>query len=463
MWRVGVSFSVIILAAGRGTRMHSGKPKVLQLLAGKPLLHHVLNTVQQLDPAQTLVVCGYKGELLQEACKDFKHLDWVWQTEQHGTGHAVQTAYPSLTANQRVLVLCGDVPLVSKSSLEQLLAQTPEHAVGILTAVLDNPAGLGRIIRNQQQQIISIVEEKDATPDELNINEINTGIYVLPYAQLASWLGNLKPNNQQQEYYLTDIIKLAVADGVDVVGHKSNSAQEITGINSQQQLATLEREVQLSAAINLMAQGVKLYDPNRIDIRGNIQVGKDVVIDVNAILEGDVVIGDEVYIGPNVIIKNSTLESGVKIYANSVIDTASIGSDCEVGPFARIRPGTNLKANCKIGNFVETKNSAIGPNSKINHLSYIGDAEIGSHVNIGAGVITCNYDGAAKHKTIIEDEVFIGSNCELIAPVTIGKGATLGAGTTLMKDAPAGALTLTKKIITSIVAWQRPVKHKEEL
>ena len=457
-----MGFSVIILAAGQGTRMHSFKPKVLQLLAGRPLLHHVLMTAAQLKPAQTVIVCGYKGEMVQQACKQFA-IDWVWQTEQRGTGHAMQMAYPDLVAGNRVLVLYGDVPLVQADTLKKLLTQTPEDAIGILTAQVSDPSGLGRIIRDQQQNIIEIVEARDANQEQLAIDEINSGIYVLPYTHLAAWLSRLTAHNQQQEYYLTDVIAMAVKDGVQVVGYKINNELEVAGMNSQQQLATAEREYQLTQAEQLMTQGVKLYDPTRLDIRGTVQVGKDVVIDVNVIFEGEVIIGDNVCIGPNVIIKNSRLDAGTVIHANSVIDTATIGQQCEIGPFARIRPGTNLKASNKIGNFVETKNAIVGENTKINHLSYVGDAVVGSKVNIGAGVITCNYDGAFKHQTIIEDEVFIGSNCELIAPVTIGKGATLAAGTTLTKDAPAGALTLTKKIIANVFSWQRPAKHKEEL
>lgn len=456
-----MSFSVIVLAAGQGTRMHSVKPKVLQLLAGRPLLHHVLTTAQALAPAQTVVVCGYQGELLQHSCRGYP-VEWVWQNQQLGTGHAVQTAFPALEPHAKVLVLYGDVPLIKLATLQKLFAQTPDDSVGIVTADLAEPYGLGRIIRNQKQQIIEIVEEKDATAAQRKITEINTGIYVVPYKHLANWLPNLTAQNQQQEYYLTDIIAMAVQDQVPVIGTTVADPIEITGVNSQQQLASLEREYQLAAAQQLLAQGVKLYDPSRLDIRGNIQVGKDVVIDINVILEGQVTLGDEVTIGPNVVIKDSVLESGVVINANSVLDSVTVGHDCQIGPFARLRPGTKLAAGSKIGNFVETKNALIGLNSKVNHLSYIGDAEVGSGVNIGAGVITCNYDGAAKHKTIIEDNVFIGSNCELIAPITVGRGATLAAGTTLTKDAPAGALTLTKKIMHSILTWQRPVKQKEE-
>lgn len=457
-----VSFSVIILAAGQGTRMRSVKPKVLQLLAGKPLLHHVLDTVNSLAPDQTIVVCGHQGGLLQQSCANYS-VDWVWQTEQLGTGHAVKTAYPSLVNNSRVLVLCGDVPLIKSDTLQKLLDNTPENSLGILTVELANPYGLGRIIRDANNNVISIVEEKDATDAQRAINEINTGIYVLPYKYLSAWLNDLTNNNNQQEYYLTDIIALAVKSNVSIVSYTVTNEIEVYGVNSQIQLAEIERDLQFNTAMQLMAEGVKIYDPSRLDIRGTVLTGKDVVIDVNVILEGQVTLGDNVVIGSNVVIKNCTIGSGTIIKANSVLESAVIDTDCEVGPFARVRPGTHLTNKSKIGNFVEVKNSTIGHNSKVNHLSYIGDAELGHNVNVGAGVITCNYDGAAKHKTIIEDDVFIGSNCELIAPVTVGKGATLAAGTTLTKDAPAGALTLNKKIMTSILAWQRPAKHKEEV
>lgn len=446
--------------------MGSSRPKVLQLLAGKPLLHHVLATCQAITPQQTIVVCGYKGDLVQQSCKEFA-VDWVWQSEQRGTGHAVQTAYPDLAHEDRVLVLYGDVPLVSSATLKQLLAATPLDAVGILTANLVNPTGLGRIIRDAKNNVIAIVEQKDATEQQRLINEINTGIYVLPYRYLAAWLANLQAHNQQKEYYLTDIIAMAVAAGVPVLAHQVSNLLEVTGVNSQQQLSELERSYQMSCANELMSRGVKIYDPARLDIRGVVTAGSDVEIDINVIFEGDVVLGDNVIIGPNVTIKNSVLGSGTIVHANSVIDGADTGSECQIGPFARIRPGTKLAAKSKIGNFVEIKNASIDEQSKINHLSYVGDAEVGKRVNIGAGVITCNYDGANKHKTIIEDDVFVGSNCELIAPITIGKGATLAAGTTLAKDAPAGALTLTKKIIETIASWKRPVKQsviqKEEI
>lgn len=456
-----MSFSVIVLAAGQGTRMRSSKPKVLQLLAGKPLLHHVLGTVQQLSPAQTMVVCGYKAEELQTSCKEF-NVDWVWQAEQLGTGHAVQVAFPEMQMARRILVVYGDVPLIGAATLTALLEHTPYDSLGILTAELSNPYGLGRIIRNQTGDIVEIVEEKDASVEQRKIREINTGIYVLPYKYLATWLSNLKATNQQQEYYLTDLVSMAVHDQVQIVSLKIQDSLEIAGINSQSQLADVEREYQFRAVKTLMDRGVKIYDPARIDVRGTVAVGQDVVIDINVVFEGEVFLGDGVNVGPNVLIKNSIVGSGTTIYANSVIDSARIGASCQLGPFARVRPGTVLHDQSKVGNFVEIKNAVVGLKSKVNHLSYIGDAELGANVNIGAGVITCNYDGAFKHKTIIEDDAFIGSNSELIAPVRVGKGATLAAGTTLMKNAPAGALTLTKKILSNILNWQRPAKQKEE-
>lgn len=457
-----MSFSVIVLAAGQGTRMGSNQPKVLQLLAGKPLLHHVLNTCNLISPQQTLVVCGYKRELLQQSCQDFK-VDWVWQKEQLGTGHAVQCAFSDLSTQSRVLVLYGDVPLITAATLQKLLYSTPADSIGILTANLEDPTGLGRIIRDKQGRITAIVEQKDASAAQLAITEINTGIYVLPYKYLGSWLADLKTNNEQQEYYLTDIIAMAVANGVPIFSHQVNDVMEIIGVNSQQQLATLERTYQKHIANQLMQQGVKIYDPQRLDIRGEISVGSNVEIDINVILQGTVVLQDGVTIGPNVFIKDSIIETNAVIHANSVIDGATIGISCQVGPFARIRPGTHMHAQSKVGNFVEIKKAIIGEQSKVNHLSYVGDTTIGKRVNVGAGVVTCNYDGAHKHHTIIEDDAFIGSNCELIAPVTVGHAATIAAGTTLIKDAPANALTLTKKILASIVDWSRPVKSKEEI
>lgn len=457
-----MSLSVIVLAAGRGARINSNKPKVLQLLAGRPLLHYVLETCQKLSPAQTIVVCGYQGETLQQNCQNFT-VDWVWQEEQRGTGHAVQCAYSTLAAPSQVLVLCGDVPLINVATLQQLLANTPADSLGILTANLPDATGFGRIKRDANKKVVGIVEQRDATHPELEIKEINTGILVLPYKHLAAWLSKLQDQNAQHEYYLTDVVAMAVADNVPIITQTVTDLHAIAGVNSQKQLATLERTYQLLRAEELMNKGVRLYDPNRLDIRGSVTVGTDVTIDVNVILNGEVILYDGVTIGANSIIKDSVINKDTVIHPNSIIDGAVIGDNCQIGPFARIRPGTKLGSNSKIGNFVETKNTVTAEGCKINHLSYIGDAEIGKKVNVGAGVITCNFDGNNKHQTIIEDDAFIGSNCELVAPVKIGKGATLAAGTTLLKDAPAHALTLTKKIMSSIINWQRPIKQKEEL
>lgn len=462
-----MSFSVIVLAAGQGTRMRSARAKVLHELGGKPMLHHVLRTAANLSPAQTIVVCGHQGAELQTNCKEFT-VDWVWQEQQLGTGHAVQCAQPVLANTDRILVLYGDVPLIKTSTLQQLLYATPPDALGILTTEMSNPTGLGRILRDKQGRVTAIVEEKDATNAQRDIKEINSGIYILPAKHLGTWLSKLQANNQQQELYLTDIIALAVSSGVPILAQHVANYHEVQGVNSPQQLAQLERVYQLQLADELMQQGVKLFDPARLDIRGTLKAGQDVSIDINAVFEGEVELGDNVVIGPNVVIRNSIIAANAVVYASSVIDGAIIGEHCQIGPFARVRSGSQFAPHSKIGNFVEIKNSTLDQYSKINHLSYIGDSEIGKRVNIGAGVITCNYDGAMKHKTIIKDDVFVGSNCELIAPVTIGEGATLGAGTTLTKDAPARTLTLSKKILTSIVNWPRPTKpdsakQKEEV
>ncbi len=455
-----VTFSVITLAAGLGTRMKSLRPKVLHELAGKPILHHVLDTVRELSPQQTVVVYGHQGEELQSLTKDYE-VDWQWQEQQLGTGHALRCAYSALATTGRVLLLYGDVPLITTASLQQLLYATPVEAVGVLTTVMQEPGDLGRIVRDDHGNVTAIVETRDASNAQLDIKEINSGIYVFPYKNLADWLPRLQPNNDQQELYATDLIAMAVSDGVPVLAQNVADYTEVLGVNTQQQLSYLERAYQYQQAICLMRDGVKIYDPKRIDIRGDLNVGKDVVIDINAIFEGEVHLGDGVIIGPNVHLKNVHIAAGSVVHANSVIEDSILSDNTKVGPFARIRPGTKLANGAKIGNFVEVKNSVIGKGTKINHLSYIGDSDVGNSVNIGAGVITCNFDGAKKHKTIIKDEAFIGSNCELVAPVTIGEEATLGAGTTLTRDAPPRALTLSKKILTSIACWVRPTKQKE--
>ena len=454
-----MSFSVIVLAAGRGTRMHSLKPKVLQLLAGIPLIHHILGTVAKLNPQQTIVVCGYKGKAVQQACSSFV-VDWVWQKSQLGTGDAVREALSSLKDVQRVLILNGDVPLVSLSSLKALLDNTPANEVGCITTTLDNPSGLGRIIRDKQGKVLQIVEEQDASCEQRAIKEINAGLYVVPREFLVTAIPSLKPNNNQQELYITDLIKAAVSCKLGVSIEQCSNSWQVLGVNTQHELANLERSYQYQQALSLLSKGVKIYDPRRLDIRGTVEVGTDVSIDINVIFEGNVSIASGVVIGPNVIIKDSFIGSGTEIQANSIIDSATIASNCSIGPFARIRPGTCLQASAKVGNFVEIKNASLGANTKVNHLSYIGDAQIGKSVNIGAGTITCNFDGVNKHQTTIEDNAFIGSNTEIVAPIIIGQGATIAAGTTLVKDAPSKSLTLTKKKLQSFDDWQRPCKEK---
>ena len=456
-----MSLSVIVLAAGRGERMKSTQPKVLHSLAGKPLLHHILSTVEQLSVTQMLVVCGYQGQTIIDQTKQYS-VDWVWQQEQRGTGHAVKCALPSLKLSERVLILCGDVPGVQLKTLESLLQQTPVNAVGVLTAKVEDPTGLGRIIRNENGHVVEIVEHKDATAEQLAINEINTGIYVVPQAFLTEALSSLKAENAQQEYYLPDIIHYAVQKKIAVCGIRAQNSWEVLGVNSKQELARLERLYQQEQANQLMADGVMLLDPQRLDLRGEVNIGQDVTIDINVILEGKVTIGSNVQIGPNVVIKDSVIGDGAVILANSHVDSAHIGAKCQVGPFARIRPGTRLAETAKIGNFVETKKTEIGVGSKINHLSYIGDSQVGAGVNIGAGTITCNYDGVNKYQTVIEDNVFVGSNTELVAPVRVGRGATIAAGTTLVKDAPAGELSLTQKKQTVIECWERPTKRQSQ-
>ena len=383
---------------------------------------------------------------------------WIEQKEQLGTGHALLQALPAINADDRVLVLYGDVPLISEEILKTLISTTPTNAIGMLTAQLANPTGYGRIKRDKQHNIVGIVEEKDATEKEKAITEINSGIYFVPANYLKKWLPELNNQNAQKEYYLTDIIACADKENIKVHAVSPRYTEEILGVNDRIQLAQLERFYQWQQAEKLMRQGVTLYDPMRLDVRGEVQVGRDVTIDVNVILEGRVVIGDECIIGPNVMLCNTELGARVEVRANSVIDGAEIATGCIIGPFARIRPGTVLATNTHVGNFVEIKNSIVGESSKINHLSYVGDSEVGKRVNIGAGTITCNYDGVNKHKTIIGDEAFIGSNTQLVAPVRIGEGATIGAGSTITEDAPAKQLTVARTRQQTIKDWQRPVK-----
>ena len=450
--------NVVILAAGLGKRMHSTLPKVLHPLAGKPLISHVLATARTLLPGKICVVYGYGGELVPQVIND-DELIWVKQDPQMGTGHALLQTLPHLDSNGVTLVLYGDVPLTSVETLKKLIATSAESILALLTLELDDPSGYGRIVRSSEGHgVIAIVEEKDASESEHQICEINTGIMVVPNQFLHNWLPKLENKNSQKEYYLTDIVKMAVTDGVKVDATHPEHAWETLGINSKVQLAALERIYQDETAGRLLDQGVTLSDPSRIDIRGQLFCGSDVSIDINCIFEGAVQLGDGVRVGANCILKNTKIQAGTQIAPFSLIEDAEIGKDCRIGPYARIRPGTHLSDEVHIGNFVEIKNSSISTGSKANQLSYIGDSIVGKNVNIGAGTITCNYDGANKHQTIIEDNVFIGSDTQLIAPVTVAKGATIGAGSTITKTAPPESLTLSRAKQMSISNWKRPVK-----
>ncbi|MEO7558515.1 MAG: bifunctional UDP-N-acetylglucosamine diphosphorylase/glucosamine-1-phosphate N-acetyltransferase GlmU, partial [Gammaproteobacteria bacterium] len=450
-----MNLSVIILAAGQGKRMCSSLPKVLHLLAGKPLLEHVVTTAQHLGAQQIQVVYGYGGDTVPSRLPHLK-VNWVEQAEQLGTGHAVAKAMPFVKEG-KVLVLYGDVPLVSAATLHRLL-DAADPALSLLTMQRNDPTGYGRIMRDEQNRVLRIVEEKDASPSERQVTEINTGILAVDAEHLRSWVGALKNNNLQGEFYLTDIIALAVRDGVPINTVSPGSDVEVLGVNNKAQLAELERHYQRAQAQQLMLQGVTLYDPERFDLRGELSAGSDVVIDVNVILEGKVTLGDRVRIGPNVWIRNAKIGNDVEVLANCVIEDAAIETGCRIGPFARIRPETRLAQGVHIGNFVEVKKSTVGANSKINHLSYVGDTSIGKNVNIGAGTITCNYDGVNKHRTIIGDDVFIGSDTQLVAPVEIGSGATIGAGSTITSNAPADKLSLTRVKQQTVDDWQRPKK-----
>jgi bifunctional UDP-N-acetylglucosamine pyrophosphorylase/glucosamine-1-phosphate N-acetyltransferase len=449
--------NIVILAAGKGTRMHSDLPKVLHPLAGKPLLEHVLHTARALNPAKLCVVYGYGGDALPQAIQG-DDIAWALQAEQLGTGHALQQAMPHLNTQGVTLVLYGDVPLTRQDTLQRLLTQAGDADLAVLTVVLANPTGYGRIVRDSAGRVLRIVEQKDASDDEKKITEVNTGIIAAPTEKLAAWLKQLSNNNAQGEYYLTDTIAMAVAQGVPVTTAHPQQEWEVVGVNSKLQLAELERSYQRTYASTLAELGVTIMDPARLDVRGHLKCGRDVVIDVNCVFEGEVILGDKVAIGANCVLKNVTVATGTRIQAFTHIEDAQIGADCRIGPFSRIRPGTALASDAHIGNFVEIKNSQIGSGSKVNHLSYVGDATVGNKVNIGAGTITCNYDGANKYRTVIEDDVFIGSDTQLVAPVTVAKGATIGAGSTITRDAPAGELTISRVKQLTIAGWQRPVK-----
>jgi len=454
-----MSLDIVILAAGQGTRMRSALPKVLHPVAGKSMLGHVIDTARQLKPRGIHVVIGHGAEVVRErlAADD---LNFVLQAEQLGTGHAVAQALPMLSA-ERVLILYGDVPLIEVETLERLLQQVGAEQLALLTVELLDPSGYGRIVRDGAGAVTAIVEHKDATPEQRAICEGNTGILAVPGRRLADWLGRLSNHNAQGEYYLTDVIAMAVADGLVVATEQPLDAMEVQGANDRIQLAELERHYQQRAARRLMAQGVTLRDPARFDLRGEVTVGRDVLIDINVILEGRVLIEDGVEIGPNCVIRNSTLRRGAQVKANSHLDGAELGAGSDAGPFARLRPGTVLGPRAHVGNFVELKNAQLGQGSKAGHLSYLGDAEIGADCNIGAGTITCNYDGANKHKTVLGDDVFIGSNSALVAPVSLGDGATTGAGSTITADVPAHSLAVGRAKQRTIEGWKRPVKIKK--
>jgi len=452
--------NVVMLAAGQGKRMRSDLPKVLHPLAGKALLAHVIDTARELGAGRICVVYGHGGERVREAL-DAPGLAWARQEPQLGTGHAVLQALPHLDASTATLILYGDVPLIRAATLRRLLEAAGDRALGLLSAHLDDPHGYGRIVR-AEGRVTRIVEEKDADDAERAIREINTGIVVAPTNALARWLPTLGNRNAQGEYYLTDIVALAVADGMPVVTAHPDAPWETEGINSKLQLAALERQHQRNLAAALMEAGVTLADPARIDIRGELACGRDVTIDVNCLFEGGVELGDGVSVGANCVLKNCRIGSGTRIAPFCHIEDAVVGTDGVIGPYARLRPGSELGRDVHIGNFVEVKNSSIADHSKANHLAYVGDATVGSRVNIGAGTITCNYDGANKHRTVIGDDVFIGSDTQLVAPVTVGRGATLGAGTTLTRDAPPDQLTVSRAKQTTVPGWKRPLKKPKD-
>ena len=452
-----MTLAVVILAAGKGTRMKSSMPKVLHPLAHKPLVQHVIDTARSLGPSQIVVVYGHGGDQVREVVTD-ADLSWAEQAEQLGTGHAVQQAMPHIKEADRVLVLYGDVPLTSAETLRELLEQAGD-GMGLLTINLDDPSGYGRIVRNDKGAVERIVEQKDANPDELAIQEVNTGIMVFPSEKLSGWLNGLSNNNAQGEYYLTDLLAMAVNDGVSIAVTQPEHQFEADGVNNKLQLAELERAYQRLQADRLMTDGVLLRDPNRFDLRGSLTHGTDCEIDINVIIEGNVSLGNNVKIGANVVLRNVSIGDNTVVVENCIFDDATVGADCTIGPFSRLRPGADLTGGAHIGNFVEIKKSVVGLGSKVNHLTYIGDSQIGAGVNIGAGTITCNYDGANKHTTVIGDNAFIGSNSALVAPVTIGKGATIGAGSVIRKDTPDDKLTLSGGKQVTISNWERPKKQ----
>ncbi len=455
-----MGLSVVILAAGQGTRMRSALPKVLHQLAGKSLLEHVICSASELGAEDIHVVYGHGGDAVPTTLAHCA-VNWIKQHEQLGTGHAVSQAIPYVPAGRQVLILYGDVPLTAVDTLKNLIELGEKSGFGLLTISLEDSTGYGRIVRDESEKVVRIVEHKDATDTERLIKEVNTGILTVSKEKLAQWLERLDNNNSQGEYYLTDIIAMAVADDVKINTASPENEHEVLGVNNKRQLAELERAYQFECANKLMDIGVGLRDPARLDIRGNVNCGRDVSIDINVVFEGQVEIGDNVSIGPNCLVINSKIGADAKIFANTIVENAVIGKNCSVGPFARIRPETELAESSRIGNFVEIKKAKIGVGSKVNHLSYIGDSIIAKDVNIGAGTITCNYDGANKHLTEIGDDVFVGSGTQLVAPVKIGAGATIGAGSTITKEVASGSLALSRSKQMSKSGWNRPQKNKD--
>lgn len=456
-----MSIKTIILAAGQGTRMRSKLPKVLHEIANRPLLQHVYDTSLQIPNNKLYVIYGHGGETVKQRLHHFDAV-WIEQKQQLGTGHAVQQAIHHVDDADTVLILYGDVPLLKLETLQTLLGDVSDRSLALLTVILDDPTGYGRIIRDHDNRVTKIVEQKDANPEQQAIREGNTGILACKGNQLKNWLARLRNNNAQNEYYLTDVIEMAVQDGLSIKTTQTQSQDEVLGVNNRIQLAHLERVYQLQQAEYLMSQGVTLKDPARVDVRGQfIELGQDIEVDVNVIFEGQNRIGSNVKIGANCILKQVVIADDVEILPNSLLENASVGAGSRIGPYARLRPETSIADHVHIGNFVEIKKSTVASGSKINHLSYVGDSEIGSKVNIGAGTITCNYDGVNKFKTIIEDGAFIGSDTQLVAPVTVGKNATIGAGSTITKDTPAEQLTLSRSKQISVESWQRPQKKEK--
>ena len=450
-----MSLAVVILAAGKGTRMKSALPKVLHSVAGKPMVQHVVDAASSLDPANIVIVYGHGGEQVKATVTG--ELAWAEQAEQLGTGHAVAQAMPHVKEDM-VLVLYGDVPLIRPETLKDFVASVDDNTLALMTLTLNDPNGYGRIVRDGQNNVQRIVEQKDASEAELGIQEINTGILACSRRFLEESLPKLSSNNAQGEYYLTDLIAMASQSGLNVETLQPNEGWEVDGVNDRVQLARLERIYQQAQAETLMRDGVTLLDPSRLDIRGSVQIASDVIIDVNVILEGEVTIDEGVVIGPNCILRDANIGAGTVIEANTLIDGAIVGENCQLGPYARLRPGTELADKAKVGNFVETKKSYIGEGSKVNHLTYIGDSQIGKGVNVGAGTITCNYDGANKFQTVMKDGAFIGSNSSLVAPVTIGENATVGAGSTITKDVDDNGLAVARGQQRNVANWQRPKK-----